>query len=354
LSTNQATAARILARVNAYEPLTERDDPALANFGRAVIQLLKTKDLEAFGTAAVVNIDDMLKKFESLPEGQRPTRAQLESSWKRFFDATFAPAAAEFLSFADQAGIDLSDADVNIRSIVTSPPNSLQRRGTVEGLMAEHVRVTVDVASTRKATSGESLSGEYIIAAQQVDRTGEAWKIQKGIRWQKVPDAVLNAEQLATLRLENYVAEHGSLPPGTDAPEIEFVRITDESKFRLSDFRGKVVVLEFWATWCGPCQTPMAKMQTYPAEHPEWKDKVELIALSIDDRMTTAREHLAKNGWTNTFNAWAPGAWQSAHAKSFRVASIPKLYVIGADGKIVQSGHPEAVRISEIIKSQLR
>ena len=112
------------------------------------------------------------------------------------------------------------------------------------------------------------------------------------------------------MAFENYVAEHGALPPGTPAPEIEFVRLSDQTKAKLSDFRGKVLVLEWWATSCGPCQEPMAKLQKLRDRHPEWTNKVEIVTVSIDDQLRQAREHLAKRGWTNTFNAWAgPGNW---------------------------------------------
>jgi thiol-disulfide isomerase/thioredoxin len=131
------------------------------------------------------------------------------------------------------------------------------------------------------------------------------------------------------------------LPPGTAAPDVQFVRIDNDSKVRLADFHGKVVLLEFWATWCGPCQEPMAKLQTLRQKHPSWKDRVEIIALSIDDEMKQARDHLQKRNWTNTFAAWAgPGGWRSDPAKSFRVSGVPTTYLLNGEGKVAWAGHP--------------
>jgi thiol-disulfide isomerase/thioredoxin len=79
------------------------------------------------------------------------------------------------------------------------------------------------------------------------------------------------------------------LPEGADAPELDLVRVPDDQPDRLSNHRGKAVVLVFWASWCGPCQEHMAMLQTLPEKHPEWKDKVVLLAVSVEDDKAKAR-----------------------------------------------------------------
>jgi hypothetical protein len=64
------------------------------------------------------------------------------------------------------------------------------------------------------------------------------------------------------------------LTNGAKAPDIETVRLADKRSERISDYTGKIVVLEFRATWGGPCQPELADLQRLPAEYPGWKNDV--------------------------------------------------------------------------------
>ena len=83
----------------------------------------------------------------------------------------------------------------------------------------------------------------------------------------------------------------------------------------------------------------MAKLQKVAEARRDWRGKVELITLSIDEDSTTPRKHLDNRGWTNTLNFWAGGDWGSATAKAFRISAVPSVYVISPEGKIIESGH---------------
>lgn len=99
----------------------------------------------------------------------------------------------------------------------------------------------------------------------------------------------------------------------------------------------------------------MAELQTLREHHPGWQDKVEIIALSIEDDLRQAKEHLAKRGWTTTFNAWAgPGGWMSAPAKQFRLSGVPTCYVIDAQGRVAQAGHSLGNSLTNVIAELLR
>jgi thiol-disulfide isomerase/thioredoxin len=101
----------------------------------------------------------------------------------------------------------------------------------------------------------------------------------------------------------------------------------------ISQYKGKLIVLDFWATWCQPCR---AQMPALAKLHEELKNK-DAVLIGIDDDETAekANEYLTANGYT----------WPNIHAPSarakFKVQAIPTRIVIDKIGKITayEVGH---------------
>jgi beta-lactamase regulating signal transducer with metallopeptidase domain/thiol-disulfide isomerase/thioredoxin/protocatechuate 3,4-dioxygenase beta subunit len=132
---------------------------------------------------------------------------------------------------------------------------------------------------------------------------------------------------------------------GDMAPDVKLTSLTTGQVTSLSSFRGKVVFLEFWATWCGPCQDPMSKLNALGGEQkPAWKDRAAIVPVSIDAEQARVRSHVQQREWTGVEHFWSGGPegadFESPAARAFVVSSVPQSVLIGRDGRILWRGHP--------------
>jgi len=131
---------------------------------------------------------------------------------------------------------------------------------------------------------------------------------------------------------------------GDQAPDIDILEVDTGKAQRLSDYQGHVVLLEFWATWCGPCQPAMKKLNSMATENPDWADKIVIIPLSVDKTSELAADHVAQRGWTAMRHFWSRrvGDDQSQAEQAFVVHGIPTAILLKPDGTIAWRGHPMA------------
>jgi peroxiredoxin len=114
---------------------------------------------------------------------------------------------------------------------------------------------------------------------------------------------------------------------GRDAPDFSLLDL-DGRQVKLSAMRGKVVVLDFWATWCGPCKEELPILEKI---RDEYKAKaVEFWGIS-DEEPSKVKYWMARNK-TNLSTVIDP---ETKTSDQYRVDGIPALIVIGRDGKIL-------------------
>ncbi len=119
-----------------------------------------------------------------------------------------------------------------------------------------------------------------------------------------------------------------SLGEGDTAPDVTLTLLNGETK-RLSDYRGKVVVLDFWATWCAPCRFTMPKMIQFYNRHRN--DDVELIGVSVD---VASREQVEAFVREMEVNYPIAVDAESSAKSAYQIKSLPTLFVIDKEGII--------------------
>ena len=142
---------------------------------------------------------------------------------------------------------------------------------------------------------------------------------------------------------------------GDQLSKVTFFDLSQGKRASLADFSGKIVILELWASWCVPCQEPMRKLQTLSQQHPDWGDEVAIITVSMDQIPERAKNHLERNGWTQTYNVWAgPEKAANELKKKLETEMIPYVFVLDKDGRIEARGMPSQVNLAAAVERLLR
>lgn len=124
---------------------------------------------------------------------------------------------------------------------------------------------------------------------------------------------------------------------GAQAPDFKLPTPKGDS-VSLSSFRGKVVVLDFWASWCGPCRRLNPLMVEL---YNKYKDKgVDFLGVSLDDDKAQWLKAIESDKLTWTHVSDLKG-WRNQAAVLYEIHAIPATYLIDRDGKIVGNFHGE-------------
>ncbi|MEX0677479.1 MAG: carboxypeptidase regulatory-like domain-containing protein, partial [Pirellulales bacterium] len=125
-----------------------------------------------------------------------------------------------------------------------------------------------------------------------------------------------------------------TLEVGEEAPDFVLAGLSGGT-VRLSKLRGKLVVLDFWATWCGPCLAEMPALGDIQKQF-GGNPRFAMISLACDQQPEPARRYVEENAlnWTHAF-AGAAGAGIGGVAAKYTVRSLPGTFLVGPDGLVL-------------------
>ena len=136
---------------------------------------------------------------------------------------------------------------------------------------------------------------------------------------------------------------------GKPAPDIELATLDGKLTTKLSGYRGKVVVLDFWASWCPTCYAPVTKMQDIVKRHDDWDGRVEMISVSVDSDLERAAATVANQDWDRTRNM----SIEFDKLKDVGVSVVPVTIIVAMDGTIATMAGSHALDVEREVKALL-
>ncbi len=141
--------------------------------------------------------------------------------------------------------------------------------------------------------------------------------------------------------------KYNSLLPGQNAPDFQLTDLTGKSVSK-KDFEGKILVVDLWATWCGPCKAESPYFEALAKEFAN--DKVAFISVCIDSKESVWRKYLEKHEKTSLQYMADRSEFQN-----YLINGIPRFMVFDKDGKIIDAfaPRPSDEKLKQLIQRSL-
>ena len=208
----------------------------------------------------------------------------------------------------------------------------IKRRKTVLSIIIAAM-LLLQACSSEKLTpatpmdNGESSVSESVVSESVEASVSETVETETSVS--ETSAEASTEESLPEIAPEDYYyGEYKELAVGDRAPWIQ-VKLLDDSDYDTAYLQGKVILLNFWATWCGPCVGEMPAFENLYADYGDGSDVV-ILAVDLDEDPETVKAFAAENGYTFPIAYDPVGivSWQ------YPTDGIPYTVIVGKDGYI--------------------
>ncbi len=143
----------------------------------------------------------------------------------------------------------------------------------------------------------------------------------------------------------------GDLFIGSISPDFELLD-KDGNSVRLSDYQGKVVMIDFWASWCNICVKAIPEVKEI---YNKYKDKnFELISISVDYKQEEWKQTITAYGmdWIHLFDEKAPSE-NNVSSLKYKVTGIPTIVIVDKEGKIRYLSYHNKIQIEKVVEQYI-
>lgn len=249
------------------------------------------------------------KTFKMMGDLMNQTQAEIDTKNKKY--------VAAYQSGADPIAVN------NLKDSITNQIASFEKRfKTLADTTKNHIlmlyatsfiNLETDLAFGKKIVARmESIAPKSVYTKQLKDRVGQL-------------ETQINTQKTQEQKEKNTAI--GSL-----APEIS-LKNPDGVEMKLSSLKGKIVLLDFWASWCAPCRRENPNVVALYNKHKD--NGFAIYSVSLDKTADPWKNAIKADGLIWPYHVSDLAGWQSSAAALYGVSSIPRTFLIDKEGKIV-------------------